>query len=255
MGKHKNQAPPLTDEELHLRHDLHAQQIQLQAQNAELRRYAQRMMALEEELRKKFAAELHDELAQDLTALALNLTIVNNSLSRELREKLGERMQISSGLVEEMGRKIREMMINLRPPVLDNFGLVPALRWYADLFTKKTGIVVDSQLEEIEPRLCDALETTFFRLTQEALTNIHKHAAARGVTLILKRDEGRVRLAISDDGQGFNVKAHQLLEPFSRCGWGLILMRERAESVGARFSLDSTPGQGTTISVETGEDG
>lgn len=254
MGNRQKQAPSQMVEELHLLHDLHAQQIQLKAQNEELHRYAQRIMALEEEMRKKFAAELHDELAQDLTALALNLTIIRNSLPRELHEKVGERMIISSCLVEEMGRKIREMMVRLRPPILDNFGLVPALRWYAELFAKRTGIVVDSQLDEIEPRLGEALETAFFRLTQEALTNVHKHAAARGVTLILKRAAGRVRLSIRDDGKGFNAKAHQRHEPFSRGGWGLTLMRERAEAVGARFSLDSTPGRGTTIAVETGEE-
>lgn len=249
MGNRQKETSFQTTEELQrLLHDLHAQQIQLKTQNVELRRYAQRMMAMEEEMRKKFAAELHDELAQDLTALALNLTIISNGLPREFREKLGEKMIISSCLVEEMGRKIRGMMVRLRPPVLDNFGLVPALRWYVDLFTERTGIIVDSQLEEIEPRLCDEMETALFRLTQEALANVHKHAAARCVTLTLKRDNGRVRLAIRDDGRGFNAKLHKPLDH-----WGLILMRERAESVGAHFCLDSTPGQGTTIYIEIGE--
>lgn len=219
-----------------------------------LRRYAHRIMVLEEETRKKFAAELHDGFAQDLTALALNLTIINNGLSRDGKEKLGEKMIISSCLVEEMAHKIREMMVRLRPPVLDSFGLTPALRWYADLFAKNNGIVVNSQLEEIEPRSGDEIETAFFRITQEALANVHKHAAAKSVTLILKRDNGRVRLSIRDDGRGFNAKGHKPHDPFSGCGWGLTLMRERAESVGARFSLNSTPGQGTTICVEIGED-
>lgn len=255
MGNRQKQGASPTAAELQRpRYDLHTQESQLKIQNEELRHYAQRLMALEEELRKKFAAELHDELAQDLTALALNLTIINNGLSREFREKLGERMLISTGLVEEMGRKIREMMVRLRPPVLDNFGLVAALCWYADLYTQRTGIVVDTQLEEVEPRLDAAIEMAFFRITQEAFANIQKHAEARCVMLTLKRSAGRVRLSISDDGKGFNAKLHKPLNPFSGYGWGLTLMRERAEAVGARFSLDSTPGQGTTIAVATRED-
>ena len=254
MGSQQNHSSSQTTEVLQrLLHDLQVQQIELKTRNEELRRYAQRRMVLEEEMRKKFAAELHDELAQDLTALALNLTIISNGLSREFKEKLGERMQISSCLVEEMGRKIREMMISLRPPVLDNFGLVAALRWYADLYAKRTGIVIDSQLEDVKPRLGDEIETAFFRLTQEALTNIHKHAAATCVKLSLKGSAGRVQLAISDNGRGFNAKLPKPSDPLS--GWGLFLMRERAEAVGAHFSLDSKPGQGTTISVEIGEEG
>lgn len=254
MGNRLNYASSQTDEELqHLLQDMRAQQIQLKAQNEELRRYAQRMMELEEEMRKKFAAELHDELAQDLTALALTLTIIDNGLPQEFREKLGERMLIASCLVEEMGRKIREMMVRLRPPVLDNFGLVAALNWYADFYTKRNGIVVESQLEEIEPRLCDEIETAFFRITQEALANVTKHAAATCVKLRLNRYEDRVQLSISDNGRGFNAKLHKPPDPFP--GWGLTLMRERAEAVGASFCLNSTPGQGTTIYVETGVEG
>lgn len=224
---------------------------ELKEQEISLRRYSERIMVMEEAMRKEFAAELHDEIAQDLTALALNLTAISNGLPREVREKLGEKIIISTCLVEEMGRKIRDIMVRLRPPVLDNFGLAAALRWYGELFEKQTGIVVNFQLEEIDPRLHDEIETALFRIYQEALTNINKHAAAMSVTIRLQKTQGMVHLFIQDDGKGFDVKQQKLIE--SHSGWGLNLMCERAKSVGAVFSLDSTLGHGTEITIELGE--
>jgi signal transduction histidine kinase len=108
-----------------------------------------------------------------------------------------------------------------------------------------------TQLEEIEPRLSDELELAFFRIAQEAMANVSKHAEATCVTLKLGRYEGGVRLSISDDGRGFDPCRNKPSD--SGAGWGLAIMRERAESVRARFSLDSRPGRGTVLSVETGE--
>jgi PAS domain S-box-containing protein len=216
-----------------------------------LRSYAQRVIVLEEEMRRKLSADLHDDLGRDLTAIGLNITIISNALSRNSRDKLGERIKDSSHMIEKMGRDVREMMIRLRPPVLDDYGLLAALRWLADLFAKRTGIAVDIQMEEIEPRLSGEVELAFFRIAQEALTNITKHADASCVTLRLGRYEGRVRLLISDYGRGFESRLNKPSDP--GVGWGLTIMRERAELVGARFCLDSKPGRGTVISVETGE--
>ena len=108
-----------------------------------------------------------------------------------------------------------------------------------------------TQLEEIAPRLSDELELAFFRIAQEAMANVSKHAEATCVTLKLGRYEGGVRLSISDDGRGFDPCRNKPSD--SGAGWGLAIMRERAESVRARFSLDSRPGRGTVLSVETGE--
>lgn len=226
---------------------------ELKEQEISLRRYSERIMVMEEAMRKEFAAELHDEIAQDLTALALNFTAIRNGLPREVRENLGERIIISTCLVEELGRKIRDVMAKLRPPALDNFGLVAALRWHGELFEKQTGIVVNFQMEEIEPRLRDEIETALFRIIQEALTNIKKHAAAMSVIIRVQKVKGKVYLSIQDDGKGFDVRRQKSRDSYS--GWGLNLMRERAKSVGARFSLDSTLGRGTEIHIEIGEKG
>jgi PAS domain S-box-containing protein len=224
---------------------------ELKEQEISLRRYSERIMVMEEAMRKKFAAELHDEIAQDLTALSLNFTAICNGLPREVRGKLGEKIIISTCLVEEMSRKIRDIMVRLRPPVLDNFGLAAALRWYGELFEKQTGIIVNFQLTEIDPRLHDEIETALFRIIEEALTNIKKHAAAISVNIGLQQDHGRVHLLIQDNGKGFDVKQKKLLDAHS--GWGLNLMRERAKAIGAGFSLTSIPGQGTEVFIEIGE--
>ena len=217
-----------------------------------LHNYAQRLTVLEETMRRKLATELHDELGRNLTVLGLNFNIVSNSLSQNAREKLGERISDSITMLEEMGRKVRSMMTMLRPPLLDEYGLVAALRSHADRFAKRAGIAADTQLEEIEPRLSDELELAFFRIAQEAMANVSKHAEATCVTLKLGRYEGGVRLSISDDGRGFDPCRNKPSD--SGAGWGLAIMRERAESVRARFSLDSRPGRGTVLSVETGEE-
>jgi len=217
-----------------------------------LRRYAQRLTVLEETMRRKLATELHDELGRDLAALCLNFTILSNFLSRNAREKLGNKIADSNNMLEEMGRKVRSMMAMLRPPILDDFGLVAALRSHAELFAKRAGIAVDLQLEEIEPRPSGEIELAFFRIAQEALNNVSKHAKATYVTLRLGRYEGKVRLTVSDDGHGFDPQRNKPSD--SGSGWGLTIMRERAESVGAHFSLDSRPDHGTVIFVETGKE-
>ncbi|RII27440.1 MAG: hypothetical protein CXR30_15105 [Geobacter sp.] len=222
-----------------------------QAESA-LRNYAQRIIVLEEKMRRNIASELHDEIGRDLTALGLNFSIISNALSKDSREKLGSRVDDSICLIEDMGRNVRSMMTRLRPPVLDDYGLVSALRSHADQFAKRTGIAVDVQLEVIVPRLSDEIETTLFRIAQEALANVAKHAEASFVTLSLIGGDGRVRLSIEDDGQGFDPDLDRPKGP--EAGWGLTIMRERAESVEACFSIASKPGQGTVVAVETGKD-
>jgi signal transduction histidine kinase len=151
----------------------------------------------------------------------------------------------------EVSRTIRKIMTTLRPPMLDDFGLPPALRWYADLYSERTGIAVSVQVDQGFPRLSEERETALFRIVQEALTNAAKHADARQVTVRLARDGCMVRLSIGDDGRGFNYPAAQVHRNGS--GWGLTTMRERVELIGGSFHLDSVPGVGTTVSVETWE--
>jgi len=136
------------------------------------------------------------------------------------------------------------MMGELRPAVLDDYGLLAALHWYGQRFSQRTGLAVAVQGEELAPRLPSATETALFRIAQEALTNAAKHAQASQVTVTLEPVNGGARLTIADDGVGFDPATRR------QAGWGLMTMRERAEAVGAHLRVESAPGKGTQVVVE-----
>ncbi len=146
----------------------------------------------------------------------------------------------------ETVERTRDVMGELHPPVLDDYGLFAALHWYGDQFSKRTDIAVLFEGEELEPRLASDVESALFHIAQEALTNVAKHAHAKTVTLTLERVDGSTRLIIADDGEGFDPGGD------APHGWGMITMRERAESVGSRVRVDSAPGKGTRVIVELG---
>ena len=214
-----------------------------------LREYARRLVELEEEMRKKLAAELHDEIGRDLTALNINFAMINNGLSYELREMLGDRIEDSTRLIEDMSRTVRGLMAMLRPPLLDDFGLSAALRWFTDAFSKRTGMSVSVEVEAAFPRLRPAVEAALFRIVQEALMNAAKHADTRSAAVTLVRDEEAVRLAVIDHGKGFDWRVR------NGFGWGLTIMRERAAQVGGIFTVESIPGRETIVSVEIQTEG
>ncbi|MBE9508228.1 MAG: ATP-binding protein, partial [Chloroflexi bacterium] len=140
------------------------------------------------------------------------------------------------------------VMADLRPPVLDDYGLVAALRWYGAQLASRTSIAVTVQGHELIPRLALPVENALFRIAQEALTNVTKHAQATKATVAVEVDDETVRLIIADDGIGFDPAS--VTGPDGRRGWGLLTMAERAEAVGSRFRIESRPGQGTRVIVE-----
>jgi PAS domain S-box-containing protein len=216
-----------------------------------LRSYSRRLVELEEELRKKLATELHDELGRGLTALGLNFTIISGQLTDESRGKLGSRIEDTQKLLEEMSGNIRGLMAKLHPPVLDDFGLTAALNWFTGIFSTRTGLPIELQIEEPLPRLSSNKELSLFRIIQEALTNAFKHANAHSVTIRLACIHGDIRLTVMDDGRGFDPVA---VASQKNRSWGLTIMRERAESINGRFRIESSPGNGAVIIVETPED-
>jgi signal transduction histidine kinase len=213
----------------------------------DLRRYARRLIEMEEELRKKLSAELHDEIGRDLTVLGVNFSIISSELAEQTSQQVYKRIDDSARLVREISRTTRNIMNGLRPPVIDDYGLVPALRWQSDLFSSRTGVAVFIHAEEPFPRLPSAIELTLFRIAQEALFNTSKHAQATLVAISLQKDEDAVMLDIADDGIGSAVTPPSGPQ---NSGWGMTLMRERCELVGGRFSMTSLPGHGTVVSVE-----
>jgi signal transduction histidine kinase len=199
-----------------------------------------RVVGAQELERQRLARELHDETGQALTSILLGLKAIEDAGSsddagaaaRELRE-----------LVVTTLQDVRRLAVELRPKVLDDFGLVSALERLVETFGEQTGISVDLEPRIGEGRLPLEIETTLYRITQEALTNVVKHARAKHVSIVLTRRDGLVSAVIEDDGRGIGSEG-------SREGLGLVGMRERVALVGGRLNIESSPGAGTTISIE-----
>jgi PAS domain S-box-containing protein len=212
------------------------------------KKYARRLIILEEDLRKRISAELHDDIGQALAALGLNLgnmgKIIPDGAGGELRSRLEESQQ----LTKEVSRTVRHLMGELRPLLLDDFGLAEAIRLHATQFSKRTGINVTVQVDPGFPRLDPKKEVALFRIVQEALNNVSKHASGTKVSVLLSSESRWARLFITDDGKGFEPGG--ATPPAKGSGWGLTIMRERVELVGGRFRVDTAPGDGTTIVAE-----
>ena len=213
--------------------------------------YAKRLLDIEDELRKSIARELHDDIAQELTALGLNLAYVSRHMDGVPENKIRPIIDDSRALTTEVSRSVRALMVELHPPQLEDSGLAAAIRMHAEQFSNRFGIEVTVNADPQCPRLTMKKETAIFRIVQEALSNIVKHAAATRVTIFLSKVGESVRLIITDDGKGF---APQEASPQPNgSGWGLTNMRERARLNGGVLSVRSSLGQGTTISLEIKE--
>ncbi|HEX73788.1 MAG TPA: PAS domain S-box protein [Dehalococcoidia bacterium] len=220
----------------------------LQQYTERLRALAAQLAELTEAERWRLARELHDQVGQNLTALGINLNIVQTQLPKEVTDLLRSRLEDSLTLVEQTAERIRDVMADLRPPVLDDYGLVAALHWYGDQFARRTNIAVAVEGKEPVPRLDTRVENNLFRIVQEALTNVAKHAEATLVTVTVEVDNGTLRLVVADDGIGFD--AVHLPAPDGCQHFGLLIMSERAEAVGGVFRIESCPGSGTKFIVE-----
>ncbi len=214
----------------------------------ELRALSRQLVETQENERRTISRELHDQVGQSLTALGINLNIIQTQISDKAPDLLRSRLDESLSLVEQTTERIRDVMANLRPPVLDDYGLVAALHWYGEQFARRTGIAVTVEGEEPVPRLETRVENALFRIAQETLNNAAKHAKATQVTVTIEVDNGTLRMVIADDGVGFDPA--RLPTPGVNRGWGLLTMRERAEVVGGVFRIESRPGSGTRLIVE-----
>ena len=212
-------------------------------QRGQLRALTVRLGEVQETERQQLAGELHDRIGQNLTALSLNLTIIDQLLPANTSPAVHRRIEDSAGILGETARRVRNVMAELRPPMLDDYGLLPALRWVGEQFVTRTGIAVRVDGPATELRLPLRLETALCRIAQEALNNVAKHARAHEVRITLEPTDRRVRLSIADDGVGFDVIAMQ--RNVDTPHWGMLTMQERAASMGGTVRLDSTPGHGT----------
>ena len=202
---------------------------------------------LEEAERQRLSRELHDQVGQNLTALGINLNVILNQLSDESRALLEPRLNDAMRITAETAGSIRDVMAALRPQVLDDYGLKAALKLEAERFSDRTGIVTKVIGKDISPRPSDGLETSLFRIAQEALTNVSKHGVANQVTVRLEQSGALVRLTINDDGVGFDLTK---INSADQSGWGLMTMRERIQAHDGNLKVVSVPGEGTQIIVE-----
>ena len=219
-------------------------------QQEHLRALATRLAEAEETERRRLAQELHDQVGQNLTALGINLKIVQSQVPEGMADAVRDRLDDSLSLLKQVTQRIRDVMADLQPPVLEDYGLMTALRWYGAQFASRVGVPVDVQGDELTPRLSRPVESVLFRIAQEALTNVAKHAQARRATVTVTADEDLVRLVIADDGIGFDPA--RAARPDERQSWGLLTMAERAEAVGGHLRVDSSPQQGTQVIAEVG---
>ncbi len=220
----------------------------------EARRYAQqlktmsqRVVEAQEAERRRIALDLHDRVGQTLTALNINLDLINAQLAAP-DAAVRARLAASRELVEATVDSIRSVIADLRPTVLDDYGLAAALRWYATQFSERTGLAVRVSGTDPQPRLPASTEATLFRIVQEALTNAAKHACAQSARVALEVSDACFMLSVADDGCGFDPA--RLCTPNNHHGWGLMFMRERAESTGGELRIESAAGQGTHVTVE-----
>ena len=206
-----------------------------------------RVKAQEEE-RRRIAREIHDSLGQMLTAIKFNVEILEDATNLQADEDRRRITEIKS-LLDNAMAEAREISYNLMPSVLVDFGLVPAIQFLGEQFSKSSHLNVHVHVSGVENRLDPSTEVGLYRIAQEALTNITKHAEASTVNIQLLGDSKSVRLIVEDDGKGFMINRLEARKD-QRYGMGLLSMRERAASFNGLFTLESRPGKGTEIIVE-----
>ncbi|MBX6770165.1 MAG: sensor histidine kinase [Chloroflexi bacterium] len=208
-----------------------------------VRSLSRQVLAAQEEERQRIARELHDETAQSLTSLLIGLRMIEKSTTpQELAARVAEMRSQTGRVLEE----VRKLALDLRPSALDDLGLVPALQWYTDDLERRTQIKIDFHSSGMEQRLPDEVEVVVYRIIQEALTNVVKHAAATHVDVTITRQPGVVLASVVDNGRGFNVEG---VRRSRERGLGLFGMQERVGLVGGHFEISSEPGRGTRVAI------
>lgn len=239
---------PFSERELHTVIEMalykHQSESKLRDSAQQLRALSQRILEVQEAERRRVALELHDDIGQSLTAIKINL-----QAHHRFKDQTPEQLNAENlAIVEAALQQVRSLALALRPAILDDLGLAPALRWMAEQIAARSGLEVCFDLEESNAgeRLPPPLESACFRIAQEALTNIARHAQAKRVTIALSLDHHSVQFEICDDGCGFNTAA-MLTHAHSGKSLGLIGMQERAALLGGSLTIASQPGNGCTV--------
>ncbi|HSN14235.1 MAG TPA: sensor histidine kinase, partial [Anaeromyxobacteraceae bacterium] len=202
-----------------------------------------KVITAQEDERKRIARELHDETSQSLAALAMGIDASAEAIRGGAQPRLDEVKAIATRTLEDVHR----LIFDLRPSVLDDLGLFSAIEWYADRTLRNRGISVRCEIEAPAGRLAPEMETALFRICQEAMSNVARHAQATAVLVELEADERELRISVEDDGQGFDPAAP--ISDEKRKHRGLMGIVERAELLGGRATVESAVGKGTRVEV------
>lgn len=209
----------------------------------ELEKLSLQIMHAQEEERKNIAGRLHDVVGQDLTALRMDLKMSRHELPEQFAQTR-DRLEQGEKLAAEALENVRNLTMDLRPPILDDFGLTSAIRWYAEGFSRRTRIKVKLELQELDSKLPAEFETAIYRAIQECLTNVAKHSEATRVNISLDRKNEHLQIVIQDNGTGFEPE----IFPFTS-GFGLFRLKEKTELLGGKYRISSKKGKGTRVVV------
>jgi two-component system sensor kinase len=220
-----------------------AERAQRQARE-ELRELSANLQNIREDEKTRIARELHDDLGQQLTALKMDISSVEQALEGSASEPVRGQLQGMRRLIDVTVASVRRIAADLRPVMLDDLGLIPAIEWLATDFTNRYGIDVERDIETGDARFSPAGATALFRIVQEALTNVARHADATLVTLSLQAGDQTFVLRIADNGRG----VHRTAEPAAK-SFGLLGVRERAHMLGGAVDIQTAHGQGFVLTV------
>lgn len=223
-------------------------ETELRTYAGRLQNMARRLGEAQEVERRRLAAELHDGVSSSLAAIGLNLALLQRQLPGGDPASIQQRLSALIELIDEAKGKAKDISIDLRPLLLEERGLISALEDYARKFQANTGIAVKLKNAVSGQRLPAEKKIALFRIAQEALTNCAKHAQASAVAIELNTSADHLLLSIADDGIGINLTDPNLAKP----GLGLLSMQERAEAIGGKWQIESTPGNGTRVIVSVG---
>jgi signal transduction histidine kinase len=216
----------------------------LQRSESRLRSAYRRLAQAQERERVRLTEQLHDQVGRNLTALGLHLAMLERDVGEGTpAATLREAMNLLQGTVAQ----VRHLMSELYPPMLGDYGVYSAVRWWASEVARRTGAEVRMVEGDGDWRLHPDTEAALFRITQEALENAVRHAAATRIEITLRAVDRRIELVVADDGRGFDCDS---VGADGRPSWGLTLMRERALAIGATLAVESRPGRGTRIHLE-----
>ena len=223
--------------------DARESQAAMNAAYGRLRRLTRRLEAAKEDERRHLARELHDEMGQALTTAKLNLQLLDSTPGSRDRE---QRIADTLALLDAMIGQVRALSLDLRPPLLDELGLAAALRGYVEALGKRSGVAIDLRMDEVPREIPNEVEIAVFRVVQESLTNVLRHAGTATAAVELKYDSSGIDLEVADRGKGFEV-GRALERASTGRHIGLLGMKERVESMGGAMTIESAPGRGTRI--------